>query len=171
MSESPVWMRSCSVPPKPFTRGQEKFHNADPLRVAGLDNPISRPYLPHGFDVGGIMPTYEYRCNACGIEFEVEKRMSDPVATACTSCGAMDTERLISHSSFVLKGSGWYLTDYARKNGSSGNGGATKHEHKNGDSKPTETAAVSATSDTASAPTPAPAAASAPAAPSSSSPS
>ncbi len=97
------------------------------------------------------MPTYEYRCNACGIEFEVEKRMSDPVAAACTTCGATDTERLISHSSFVLKGSGWYVTDYARKNGSSGNGGATKSEHKNGDSKSAVTTPASTSSDPGSA--------------------
>jgi putative FmdB family regulatory protein len=66
------------------------------------------------------MPTYEYLCDACGREFEAVKRMSDPVEAACPHCGADRTHRLISHSSFVLKGSGWYLTDYARKNSSAG---------------------------------------------------
>ena len=70
------------------------------------------------------MPTYEYRCSACNIEFEVEKRMSEPIETPCKSCGSADTRRLISHSSFVLKGSGWYLTDYARKNGQGGSADA-----------------------------------------------
>lgn len=64
------------------------------------------------------MPTYEYSCDACGREFEAFKRMSDPAEAACPHCGADRTHRLISHSSFVLKGSGWYLTDYARKNSS-----------------------------------------------------
>jgi len=71
------------------------------------------------------MPTYEYHCDACESEFEVEKRMSDPVEAGCPACGSDHTHRLISHSSFVLKGSGWYVTDYARKNGGNGgNGGA-----------------------------------------------
>lgn len=64
------------------------------------------------------MPTYEYACDACGREFEAVKRMSDPADATCPHCGADRTHRLISHSSFVLKGSGWYLTDYARKNSS-----------------------------------------------------
>lgn len=72
------------------------------------------------------MPTYEYRCDACEDEFEVEKRMSDPVQAPCPSCGSARTHRLISHSSFVLKGSGWYVTDYARKNGGNGTGGPGK---------------------------------------------
>ncbi len=64
------------------------------------------------------MPTYEYACEACGREFEAVKRMSDPKEETCPHCGADRTRRLISHSSFVLKGTGWYLTDYARKHSS-----------------------------------------------------
>lgn len=64
------------------------------------------------------MPTYEYACDTCGREFEAVKRMSDPAGATCPHCGAERTHRLISHSSFVLKGTGWYLTDYARKNSS-----------------------------------------------------
>lgn len=65
------------------------------------------------------MPTYEYLCRACSVEFEAEQKMSDPPHATCPACGGEDTKRLISHSSFVLKGSGWYVTDYARKNGGS----------------------------------------------------
>jgi putative FmdB family regulatory protein len=59
------------------------------------------------------MPTYEYRCAKCGI-FEVSQRISDPPLKKCPTCKSKP-ERLISHSSFILKGSGWYATDYARK--------------------------------------------------------
>jgi len=65
------------------------------------------------------MPTYEYQCLTCTEEFEVEQRITDPARAQCPSCGSWDTRRLISHSSFVLKGSGWYVTDYGRKGGSS----------------------------------------------------
>ncbi|MBP7125422.1 zinc ribbon domain-containing protein [Myxococcota bacterium] len=75
------------------------------------------------------MPTYEYHCNACNRDFEAEKRMSDPVDQECAHCGSPDTQRLISHTSFVLKGSGWYVTDYARKNGSNGSGGSNGSRH------------------------------------------
>jgi len=68
------------------------------------------------------MPTYEYRCDSCGKDFETVKRMSDPVDTTCPHCGAPTDHRLISHSSFVLKGSGWYATDYGKKNGRSSPG-------------------------------------------------
>ena len=67
------------------------------------------------------MPTYEYLCNRCQSEFEAVQRISDPPHAACPLCGAEDTKRLISHTSFVLKGTGWYATDYGRK----GSGGAS----------------------------------------------
>ncbi len=60
------------------------------------------------------MPIYEYQCESCGARDELLQRMSDPPATECQRChGAL--RRLISATSFQLKGSGWYLTDYARK--------------------------------------------------------
>lgn len=60
------------------------------------------------------MPIYEYRCKECDHIFELlESFSSDPVKR-CVECGG-EAERVISQSSFVLKGSGWYLTDYARK--------------------------------------------------------
>jgi putative FmdB family regulatory protein len=72
------------------------------------------------------MPTYEYACNACNAEFEREQRISDPPHADCPDCGSEDTRRLISHTSFVLKGSGWYATDYGRKGGNGSNGGHGK---------------------------------------------
>lgn len=61
------------------------------------------------------MPIYEYRCHKCG-EFEVTQRITEPALTRCPSCRGKVT-RLISTTSFQLKGSGWYVTDYARKGG------------------------------------------------------
>lgn len=69
------------------------------------------------------MPTYEYHCNSCNHEFEKFQGISDPPTAECPSCGSTDTSRLVSCTSFILKGTGWYVTDYARKerrdNGSS----------------------------------------------------
>jgi putative FmdB family regulatory protein len=59
------------------------------------------------------MPIYEYQCNRCGNEFEEWQKFSDPVIDKCPSCGGK-ASRLISQSSFILKGSGWYVTDYGR---------------------------------------------------------
>lgn len=59
------------------------------------------------------MPVYEYRCNACGREFEYQQRMSDPEKTTCESCGQEKLERLISRTAFQLKGSGWYKDLYS----------------------------------------------------------
>jgi putative FmdB family regulatory protein len=64
------------------------------------------------------MPIYEYRCEKCGREFEEWQKITDPAIDKCSACGGK-ASRLISHSSFVLKGTGWYVTDYARKDGSS----------------------------------------------------
>jgi putative FmdB family regulatory protein len=68
------------------------------------------------------MPIYEYRCLDCGHQFELMQKFSDPPAQTCTSCSGT-VQKLISRSAFHLKGSGWYVTDYAR-NGSA-NGKAT----------------------------------------------
>jgi putative FmdB family regulatory protein len=59
------------------------------------------------------MPIYEYRCDKCGKEFEEWQKFSDPAVDVCSDCGGK-ARRLISQSSFVLKGTGWYVTDYGR---------------------------------------------------------
>src|SRR5215470_6186013 len=58
------------------------------------------------------MPIYEYRCEKCG-DFEQTQRISDPPLDRCPTC-RRKVRRLISNTSFQLKGSGWYVTDYAR---------------------------------------------------------
>lgn len=60
------------------------------------------------------MPIYEYRCAKCGEVFEAFQKINDKPLTRCKFCSSR-VERLISQSSFQLKGSGWYMTDYARK--------------------------------------------------------
>jgi putative FmdB family regulatory protein len=82
------------------------------------------------------MPIYEYRCEQCG-DFEEMQRITDPPLTRCPKCHKK-VKRLISNTSFQLKGSGWYVTDYARAgNGSkkttsdtSGTKSETKSESK-----------------------------------------
>ena len=60
------------------------------------------------------MPIYEYQCDKCGEHFEVVQKFDDAPLKKCTSCGGK-LQKLISQSSFHLKGSGWYATDYAKK--------------------------------------------------------
>ena len=60
------------------------------------------------------MPLYEYECASCGHRFEVLQKFSDKPVRVCTRCGGK-VNRLISSSSIQFKGTGWYVTDYARK--------------------------------------------------------
>jgi len=65
------------------------------------------------------MPLYEYSCNPCKKVHEVMQKFSDAPLAACPDCGAL-VEKLMSLSSFALKGSGWYSTDYKKSGSSSG---------------------------------------------------
>lgn len=60
------------------------------------------------------MPIYEYKCTKCGKEFELIQKFSDKPVKKCPDCSGK-VEKLISQSSFVLKGTGWYQTDFADK--------------------------------------------------------
>jgi len=57
------------------------------------------------------VPTYEYQCDKCGRTFEVRQRISAPPLKTCETCGGA-VRRLISSTTFILKGEGWYVTDY-----------------------------------------------------------
>src|SRR5262249_22952463 len=61
------------------------------------------------------VPIYEYECGRCGV-FEQSQRITEPALTKCPTC-RRKVRRLISNTSFQLKGSGWDVTDYARKGG------------------------------------------------------
>jgi putative FmdB family regulatory protein len=58
------------------------------------------------------MPIYEYQCRKCGHQLEVLQRITDNPMTECPSCGKAELQKLISESSFQLKGTGWYATDF-----------------------------------------------------------
>jgi putative FmdB family regulatory protein len=61
------------------------------------------------------MPVYEYACEKCGHEFEAEQRITESPLKTCPRCRARKLKRLISQTSFVLKGSGWYADLYSSK--------------------------------------------------------
>jgi putative FmdB family regulatory protein len=60
------------------------------------------------------MPLYEYQCDACGARVEKIQKFSDPPLATCERCGGHLT-KLLSSPAIQFKGSGWYITDYARK--------------------------------------------------------
>ena len=77
------------------------------------------------------MPIYEYQCQQCGRRSEALQKMSDPPLTTCEHCGG-PLKKLISSPAVQFKGSGWYVTDYARKNpaGASSSGGKSDGDGK-----------------------------------------
>lgn len=82
------------------------------------------------------MPIYEYRCAKCGRVFEAIQKFSDPPLTVDEQCGGA-LERLLSAPALKFKGTGWYVTDYAKGSGSKAGeskSGESKSETK--DSKP-----------------------------------
>ncbi len=69
------------------------------------------------------MPLYEYECESCGATFEVIQKFSDHSVDTCRACGGK-VRRLLSAPAIQFKGTGWYITDYARK----GAGGSDKEK-------------------------------------------
>ena len=101
------------------------------------------------------MPMYEYQCAACSHRFEVIQKFSDKPIKKCPKCGKA-VERLVSSSSIQFKGSGWYVTDYAKRSGSTD----TKSEPK-AEKEPAKEAAPASTNKSekakeAATPSPAP---------------
>ena len=98
------------------------------------------------------MPIYEYQCNKCGT-FEATQRITDKPLGKCPTCKGK-VKKLISNTSFQLKGTGWYITDYARKDkekvaSKAENGSKTTSESKP-ESKKSDSSATS--SDKSSSP-------------------
>jgi putative FmdB family regulatory protein len=91
------------------------------------------------------MPIYEYQCEKCGV-FEQTQRITDPALERCPTC-RRKVRRLISNTSFQLKGGGWYVTDYGRggqgskktgeksESSSDGSGSSASESKSSGDSK------------------------------------
>lgn len=83
------------------------------------------------------MPLYEYQCDRCAHRFEIIQKFSDPAVDACPRCGG-EVKKLLSSPAIQFKGSGWYITDYAR---AAKPGGAAPSE---GDKKDKKAEAASA---------------------------
>ncbi len=84
------------------------------------------------------MPIYEYECTKCGNRSEVLQKFSDKPISKCDVCNGK-MKKLISHSAFHLKGTGWYVTDYASKSTSPNSApspAAKKEPYPASDSKP-----------------------------------
>ncbi len=87
------------------------------------------------------MPFYEYECAKCHHKTEIFQKISDPPVAKCELCGGK-MKKLISHSSFHLKGTGWYVTDYASRAGGykaetgAGGDGASKKGSDKGEKIP-----------------------------------
>jgi putative FmdB family regulatory protein len=100
------------------------------------------------------MPIYEYACKKCGETIEVIQKFSDPLLKKHSGCGGALT-KLISASGFQFKGTGWYVTDYARKGQGASSEGAgksaasdSKDSKESKDSKSSSKDSASTSSDT-----------------------
>jgi putative FmdB family regulatory protein len=89
------------------------------------------------------MPLYEYQCKKCGHRFEKIQKFSDKPVKKCPECGG-PVEQTISAPAVQFKGSGWYVTDYAKKSSAPSDSGSkdtkeTKKDEKKTESTPKET--------------------------------
>jgi putative FmdB family regulatory protein len=91
------------------------------------------------------MPLYEYQCDACGHRFEVIQKYSDAPIETCPKCGGT-VHKLLSSPAIQFKGSGWYITDYARSgkgegvaSGKDDSGGSAKESKSDTGEKKAET--------------------------------
>ncbi|MFQ5779918.1 MAG: FmdB family zinc ribbon protein [Nitrospiria bacterium] len=92
------------------------------------------------------MPIYEYECKSCWKRFEVLQKISDPPLDSCSACQG-EVRKLVSPSGLIFKGSGFYITDYARKD----NNGPSDAKGK---SKPAASAGEKSKKETPSKPKP-----------------
>jgi len=81
------------------------------------------------------MPLYEYQCKKCGHRFEKIQKFSDKMVKKCPECGGV-VEQMISAPAVQFKGSGWYVTDYAKKSTSPGSSGGDSGSKDKTDDKP-----------------------------------
>ncbi|MFP4315814.1 MAG: FmdB family zinc ribbon protein [Desulfovibrionales bacterium] len=98
------------------------------------------------------MPIYEYRCTECQQIFEEWQKDFKERDVSCPVCNG-NSKRLISNTSFVLKGSGWYVTDYCNKrsaNSQPGSNGSGESAETSKESKSTDSASSSSTSSDSS---------------------
>jgi putative FmdB family regulatory protein len=104
-----------------------------------------------------VVPTYEYECPRCPRVFEVKQRITEPKLEVCERCGG-PIHRLLSATPFILKGGGWYVTDYpseSRKKASKSESTSGESAPAAGDSAPAAPSPAGEKSSTAQ-PTPSP---------------
>lgn len=103
------------------------------------------------------MPTYEYKCRGCGKRFEKRQNFSDAPLTQHEECGSHDVERLISVPALQFKGTGFYITDYAKGSGAGSKtdgkpAPASNEGGKSDGNKSSDSSAASSSSKSDSAP-------------------
>lgn len=91
------------------------------------------------------MPLYEYECTQCGQIEEALLKFSDKPLKKCRTCSG-SLRKLISNSSFHLKGTGWYVTDYAKKSKTDASSKGKEKQSKTSDSKPASENSISGSS-------------------------
>jgi putative FmdB family regulatory protein len=84
------------------------------------------------------MPIYEYQCQKCRAHTEAFQKVSDKPLSKCPKCGGR-LEKMISAPAIQFKGSGWYVTDYAKKSSSPGSGGDSGSKDKKDDKSKSDT--------------------------------
>ena len=102
------------------------------------------------------MPLYEYECVTNGHRFERIQKFSDPPIDACPTCGS-EVRKLLSSPAIQFKGSGWYITDYAKKSGSVDSSASTKGETKSESTSDSSSAGSAKSGSSESKPAAAPA--------------
>jgi putative FmdB family regulatory protein len=102
------------------------------------------------------MPLYEYECEACGSRFEKIRKFSDAPLEVCDKCGKGPVKKLLSSPAIQFKGSGFYITDYAKKSSpdssgskspSSGSSESSSSDSKKSDAAPAASTTPSSSSD------------------------
>jgi putative FmdB family regulatory protein len=93
------------------------------------------------------MPLYEYKCKKCGHRFERIQKFSDPQIKKCPECGGR-VEQVLSAPAVQFKGSGWYVTDYAKKSGTPAASGDSSAKTEPGSKKDEKPKTESATKKT-----------------------
>ena len=98
------------------------------------------------------MPIYEYECQACGHRFEEWQKMADEPIKVCPKCAAPKVEKLISHTSFQLKGGGWYSDLYSSQKPGTSDKSGDKSGEKSGDKSGSSASASGTSADKSATP-------------------
>ena len=99
------------------------------------------------------MPLYEYECDACHERFEKIQKFSDPPIEVCARCGKGPVRKLLSSPAIQFKGSGWYITDYAKSGSGKDSRGKESKETKESKEPAKESKDTSSSSDSSASKT------------------